>query len=243
MIHGGERFLLGDVYRLFRRYGGKVQPPSPFRLWTVARIGDPPVAESRTALSSPPVQSGTLMMLIALALVQTCCAPVPQPDSIRTVAAIEIPLATARDRRDLLALLRQQAAAHGLHVDDLSAQQRRNMEELPLPAALRGTLFVGVWRGANDDEMEAGADDMGHPGRAWLNFARGTDPVRSTRVREAFLAALRRRWPGARPIPVTPAGGLPLAEDLRWMAQGYRIDRARAASYELPQDSPLLMPR
>ncbi|HEX4693982.1 hypothetical protein, partial [Sphingomonas sp.] len=61
-------------------------------------------------------------MLIALALMQACCAPVPQPDSIRTVAAIEIPLATPGDRRDLLALLRQQAATHGLHVDDLSAR-------------------------------------------------------------------------------------------------------------------------
>jgi hypothetical protein len=30
---------------------------------------------------------------------------------------------------------------------------------------------------------------------------------------------------------------------MHWTAQGYRIERARAADYELPPTSPLLMPR
>ena len=182
-------------------------------------------------------------MLFSLALLLTSCGQVPQPDSIRTVAALEVLLTGPGDRTDLLALLRQQAAAQGLHVDDVSDERRRAAEAVALPAEMHGTLYVGVWRGANDEEMEVGADDMGHPGRAWLTFARGTDAARATRLRNAFLTALKRRWPEARPIPIMPAGALPLARDLRWTAQGYRIDRARAAAYELPADSPLLTPR
>ena len=182
-------------------------------------------------------------MLTGLALALATCGQVPQPDSLRTVAAIEIPLATQADRSDLLALLRRQAEAQGLHVDDVSEERRRMNETMPLPPEMRGTLYAGVWRGANDEEMEVGADDMGHPGRAWLTFARGTDPVRSTRVRDAFLTALKRRWPGARPIPIMPTGALPLAQDLRWTAQGYRVARDAAAGYELPPNSPLLVPR
>lgn len=182
-------------------------------------------------------------MLLSLALTLVACGPVPQPDSIRTVAAIEIPLGGRTDRRDLLALLRRQAAGLGLHVDDVSEAYRRNNEALPLPAELRGTLWVGVWRGANDEEMELIAEDTGHPGTAWLIFSRGTDPARSTQVRQAFVAALRERWPAARTVPVLPSGGLPFASDLRWTPQGYLIERARAADYQLPPDSPVLTAR
>ncbi|HVQ08220.1 MAG TPA: hypothetical protein VMS43_07270 [Allosphingosinicella sp.] len=172
------------------------------------------------------------------------CAPVPQPDSFRLVAAVEIPLRTPADRSDLIAMLRRHAAADGLHVDDVSAEWQDHQRNAPeLPDFARGTLYVGVWRGAEDDDLEVSVDDSGHPGRAWIIFSRGKQPVLATRTRESLLSAIGRRWPGARRLPVLPTGGLPLADDLRLSPDGYRIARSAASGYELPATSPLLAPR
>ena len=122
------------------------------------------------------------------------CGPVDQPASLQFVAAIESPLRTAADRSDLLAMLRRHAAAGGLHVDDGSQSWRdleRNAPELP--AMVRGTLYVGVWRGAEDDDLEVSVDDAGHPGRAWIMFSRGTQVAAAARVRERLLGDIARR--------------------------------------------------
>ena len=68
-------------------------------------------------------------------------------------------------------------------------------------------------------------------------------PARSTRIREALLTDIRRRWPEARALPILPTGALPLADDLVMTGNGYRIARAAAGRYRLPPSSPLLGPR
>jgi hypothetical protein len=55
-------------------------------------------------------------------------------------------------------------------------------------------------------------------------FSRGAQPALATRLRERLSAAIMRRWPDARRVPVLPSGGLPLANDLRPTAEGYEID-------------------
>lgn len=172
------------------------------------------------------------------------CSPVEQPAGLQFVAAIEIPLRTPADRRDLLAMLRRHAAAGGLHVDDLSQGRRDLQRNAPeLPAMARGTLHVGVWRGAEDEDLEVSADDAGHPRRAWVTLSRGTQMAAAARVREGLLADIARRWPDARRLPILPSGGLPLADDLRLTPAGYRIARSAASRYGLPTTSPLLAPR
>ena len=170
------------------------------------------------------------------------CAPADQ-ESVRTVAAVEIPLKTVADRHDLIAVLRRHAAADGaLHVDDVSEEWREFEHEADTPADIRKTIYVGVWRGRNDDDIEASVDDMGHNGRAWVTFLKGRQPDRAARFREGVLADIGRRWPDAKALPVLPTGGLPLSDDLRMTPTGYKIDRSAAARYELPKSSALVAP-
>jgi len=169
------------------------------------------------------------------------CGPVEQPDSIRTVAAIEIPLVKAADRSDLVAILRLHAAEdEQLHVDDVTSRWKEMEASSDIPIKERGTIFVGVWRGEDDEDNEAQLSDSGHPGKAWLDFAKGRLPERSTKFRELVLKDIRTRWPDAAPLPVLPHGGLPLREDLVMTADGYRIAESAAGGYELPTSSPLI---
>lgn len=165
---------------------------------------------------------GPLIALLVLAALAAACGPVAQPDRLRFEDAIEVNLTTPADRADLLAMLRRHAAADGLHMDDESARS---------PSPLGRTLYVGMWRGAGDEDMEISVDDAGHAGRAWVIFSRGAQPERAARLRRIVAADIMRRWPQARHIPVTPWGGLPNAGDLRATNQGYEIDPAVAPRY------------
>jgi hypothetical protein len=177
-----------------------------------------------------------------LLLVLAACSPADQ-ESVRTVAAIEVTLRTDADRMDLLRILSRHAAASGLHVDDVSDDWRRfEQQAKQLAPEDRGTFYVGVWRGRNDDEAEVLADDRYHPRRVWLTFPRGVEPDRSRRFREPLLAEIRRRWPDARAIPILPWGGLPHARDLVLTGQGYRIVRSAAEAYDLPSSLPIFAP-
>jgi hypothetical protein len=169
------------------------------------------------------------------------CTPVDQA-SVRTVAAVEITVRSAADRADLLNILRSVAATDAsLHVDDMTARWRDFASKSKgLPSQVDGTFYVGVWRGKDDDEMEVDATDMGHKGRVWLTFPRGLQPERSSRLRSRLLAAIYDRWPDAQAVPVLPSGGLPLSEDLRRTAAGYKIAKSAAARYELPASSAII---
>ncbi|RYE02580.1 MAG: hypothetical protein EOP61_08080 [Sphingomonadales bacterium] len=163
---------------------------------------------------------------------------------MRTVAAIEVSIRTASDRADLLTITHQQAATDpALHVDDVSARWNDLKTQSPnFPPEADGTLYVGVWRGVNDEEQEADASDMGHKGRVWLTFPEGRNPDRSLKFRRKFIAAIRARFTDSREIPILPSGGLPLAADLRETAGGYKVARPAAARYDLPAKSNLLAP-
>lgn len=172
----------------------------------------------------------------------SACSPVDQ-ESVRTVAAIEVPLRGEADRVDLVAMLRRHADTSGLHVDDGSDEWRRFEQQAnQLAPEERLTFNVGVWRGANDDEAEALADDRFHPGRVWVTFPRGSEPGRSRRFRGPLIAEIRRRWPDAKAIPILPWGGLPHARDLVLTGDSYRIARSAAADYELPPSLPIFAP-
>lgn len=182
-------------------------------------------------------------LLIGL-LLQSLPPVVEQPASFRSVAAVEISLRTPADRNDLLAMLRRHAAAGGLHVDDVSRQVVELQRSDPsFPDFARRSIYVGVFRGTDDDQLEVSVDDSGHPGRAWVIFLRGAQVAAATRLREELLGNIRQRWPDVPSVPVLPDGGLPLADDLVQTPTGYRIMRSRAAGYNLPAESPLLTPR
>jgi hypothetical protein len=105
------------------------------------------------------------MWRIVVFILLVGCSPVDQ-ESVRRVAAIEVPLRGEADRADLLSLLQRHAERSGLHLDDGSEQWRQFEQEANLIAPQdRLTFNVGVWRGHNDDENEALADDRFHPGR------------------------------------------------------------------------------
>lgn len=181
---------------------------------------------------------GTLALL-ALA----CGCSRPGNDTIRSVAVIEVPLRTTVDHDDLIALMRRLAAANRMHVDDDSEKWAAFQRSLPSnePVDTRATIYVGVWRGSDDEDFEVSVSDMMHLGRAWVTFLQdGRDDLPADK-REQVLAEIRRRWPDARSVPVLPSGGEPLAEDLRLTPQGYKIAASAAPRYGLSPTSPLLL--
>jgi hypothetical protein len=173
---------------------------------------------------------------IAALLACSACRVAPQPESARTVAAYEVPVPTARDRDDLVALLRQEAVAEGFHVDAASPDQLRGQSEVsPI------TINAAVWRGDRDEEAVASVmDGAGQLGLGWLTFAKSEEPERTARFRTKVMRRIVARWPGTRALPITPSGGIPLHQDLVLTKDGYRVKRAAASSYGFRPSSPLL---
>lgn len=148
------------------------------------------------------------------------------------------------DRADLLNLFKRVAATDPeLHVDDVSEKWRELTERSKRtdPVPIEVTLYVGLWRGKDDDEQEAGASDMFHPGRVWITFPRGQQPERSSKLRATMLSEIFKRWPDAQPIPVLPSGGLPFSNDLQMTDKGYKIVKSAALRYELPASSEIVV--
>lgn len=180
--------------------------------------------------------------IVAFVLLAGCSAA--DQESVRTVAAIELPLHEQADRVALVELLQRHAERSGFHVDDVSEKWRKFEQQAnQIPSQDRVTFNVGVWRGADDDENEAVADDRSHPGRVWVTFPRGSKPDRSRRFREPLLAEMRQRWPEAKPLPILPWGGLPHARDLVLVDGDYRIARSAAVDYKLAPSLPIFAPK
>jgi hypothetical protein len=153
-----------------------------------------------------------------------------------------VPIGSEAERQELVKLLATHAAADGdLHVDDGSqARREADAEHNIIPAEMRSTMSVGVWRGRDDDEYIAGINETSQHRGPWLSFLEGRKPQRFVAFRRNVLAAIRRRWPATRDIPILPSGGVPNPQDLKLTPVGYRINPAVAESYQLPTTSPLL---
>lgn len=178
------------------------------------------------------------MWRIALTLPLVCSARgvAPQPKSARTVAAFEVPLSTASDREDLVALLSQEAKTERFHVDATNAEELNQLSSVsPI------TINAAVWRGKYDDEAVASViDGADHLGLAWLTFSKSEEPERTARFRDSVMQRIMLRWPKTLALPIMPTGAIPLHDDLLLTKEGYRVKRQAASKYELPASSPLV---
>lgn len=170
---------------------------------------------------------------IALLLACTACGVAPQPESIRTVAAFEVPLPTPAERQAFLTLLRLESEAHGFHVDAATTEELQSLSEVsPM------TMNAAIWRGENDDEVVASAMDFrDHLGRIWITFNKGEDPPRSIKFREALMRKVVRRWPQTLSLPILPTGGVPLSSDLIRTPTGYTVNPSAEGRYQ-PSPNP-----
>ena len=181
---------------------------------------------------------GTLALLVL-----TCGCSHPTGHSSKAIAVIEVPVRTRADHNDLITIMRRIAGASGMHVDDDSAkwiafENSQPPKERNTPAS----IYVGIWKGSKDDEMEAGISDMFHVGRVWVSFYQnGRAAGIPADKREQVVAQIRQRWPDAKFVPVLPSGGEPLAEDLRLTSDGYKIAASAGPNYGLPPNSPILV--
>lgn len=170
------------------------------------------------------------MLRVAPILLLLCaaCGVVEQPKSATTVAAYEVPLPTASDKRRFLALLTEKADAAGFHVDAATDAELKVVSEVSPQ-----TFSATVWRGKNDEESIASAMDFqDRLGRVWISFSLGQDPVRSRQFRISLISAIKSGWPEAAPLPIMPNGAIPLTSDLVRTPNGYIVDPAAAIKYE-----------
>ncbi|MDQ0466930.1 hypothetical protein QO010_004727 [Caulobacter ginsengisoli] len=149
-----------------------------------------------------------------------------QPESARTVAAIEVPLPTEKDKTDFLDLLAKDAVTHGYHLDTATPEELAQLSTVS-PISLNAT----VWRGEDEEAIASAMDSRDHIGRIWLTFSKGKKPEDATRFREALLQHVRERWPDTRSLPIMPTGAIPNAEDLNRTPAGYVVKPSEAAKY------------
>lgn len=175
-------------------------------------------------------------LLIGVLLgVAGCIAP--QPESLDTVAAFEIPVPTPSDRTELLALVRQEAEADGLQVYANSDEQLRDLSQA-IPQASR-TVSATVWRGAENGLPEVTImDGADHLGRAWITFAKGEDMAQASQFRERLMRRILLRWPETLALPVMHEGNIPLPRHLIRTPSGYKLDPAYGRHYGVTATSP-----
>jgi hypothetical protein len=155
-----------------------------------------------------------------------------QPESMKTVAAFEVPLPSGADRDQFLSVLRAAAQAEGMHVDAASSQELKQQAEAS--PALEMTMNAAVWRGSNDDEAVASAmDQHDHLGQVWIMFSRGRDPMLTSRFRQSAMREIMVRWPGTLSLPIMPTGAIPLLGDLIRTPNGYIVNPSEAHKYRL----------
>jgi hypothetical protein len=160
------------------------------------------------------------------------CGVATQPESVKTVAAFEVPLRSVADRNQFLSVLRAAAAREGMHVDTESNQDLA--QETKVGPAFAKTMNAAVWRGSNDDEAVASAmDQHDHSGQVWIMFFRGKDPALASRFRESVTCEIMLRWPETLSLPIMPTGAIPLYSDLIRTPSGYIVNPSETHRYEL----------
>lgn len=169
-----------------------------------------------------------LLLSLALLLCLGCVAE--QPESARTVAAFEVPLPTATEKREFRGVLKEVAEARGYHVDVASEEELRQMSEIsPI------TFNASVWRGNDEESMASAMDFHNRLGRVWISFPQGEDPERSTEFREALIAKIQERWPDTASLPIMPNGSIPLTDDLIRTPSGYEVKPSEASKYAVQE--------
>jgi hypothetical protein len=154
-----------------------------------------------------------------------------QPESLRAVAAFEVPLPSETDRDQFLSVLRVAAEAEGMHVGAASGVDLEATAKAVPPEA-EMTMDPAVWRGAGDDEAVASAMDAhDHLGQVWITFSKGKEPAINSRFRESAMREIVRRWPGTLLLPIMPTGAIPLCRDLLRTPNGYVVKPSEAYKY------------
>ncbi len=160
------------------------------------------------------------------------CGVASQPESIKTVAAFEVPLPSNADRDQFLSILRSAADAEGMHVDATSDADLAM--EAKASSTFKMTMSAAVWRGSNDDDSVASAmDQFDHLGKVWLMFSRGKDPTVTARFRERVMREILLHWPSTLSLPIMPSGSIPLPRDLIRTPTGYTVSPSEARRYNL----------
>jgi len=144
------------------------------------------------------------------------------------VAAFEVPLPTASDKSEFLALLRKVAEENGYHVDAASEAELSQMSEVS-PISFNAT----VWRGDDDEAIASAMDFSDHIGRVWLTFSLGENPENARRFRDSLIPQVKRRWPEMASLPIMPNGAIPLASDLVRTSSGYEVNPVAADKYQV----------
>jgi hypothetical protein len=171
------------------------------------------------------------IVTLAIFIVITGCFKA-QPESAKTVAAFEVPLPSEADRRQFLLVLRAAAEAEGMHVDNDSSNELRQLAELN--PALAMTVHAAVWRSSNHDVAVASAmDQQDHLGNVWLLFSRGEDPALTSRFQQRVMREIMVQWPSTLSLPIMPTGVVPLYRDLIRTTNGYLVNPAEAQKYRL----------
>lgn len=178
-----------------------------------------------------------MRFMATLVILMACvsCGVAPQPDSIRTVAAYEIPLPAKGERDELIRLLHRLAESDGLHVDAATDEELRQTAEA-IPEA-KMTVHAAVWRGAGDEHSEAVImDQADHLGQVWIMFSKGEDPLLAKRFRDKAVKEIFARWPATLALPIMPTGAIPLRRDLVRTENGYEVAHSAAARYTVEGD-------
>jgi hypothetical protein len=165
-------------------------------------------------------------LIAALLLCSGCGATGSTRDQLPPVAALEVPLPTARDRADFTSLLRREATAHGFHVDAATPNEIESSNSVS-PISLNAT----VWRGDDEEVVASAMDGVDHFGRVWISFEPGSDPKSFAAFRTVLWPLLVKQWPEARRLPIMPNGAIPLPQDLLRTPTGYKVKRSAAAIY------------
>jgi hypothetical protein len=172
------------------------------------------------------------IITVILFTLASACGVAPQPESIQTVAAFEVPLPSQSERERFLSVLRDIARDNAMHVD---AETQEELErKARISPEFRMTMNAAVWRGKSDDEAIASVmDQPDHLGQVWISFSRGEDPALNSRFREAAMSEIMRNWPKTLSLPIMPTGAIPLHRDLIRTPKGYVVDPTKAHVYAL----------
>lgn len=155
--------------------------------------------------------------------------PVAQPEGSRIVAAFEVPITSAADRADFLAILAAEAKTEGLDVKVETAEEIERWAEMS--PTVRKSVGAIVYRGGDFLQTEARVSDQFYFGHVWISFAQGEDPALARRFRDQVMSRTIERWPQTLAVPVAQTGSLPHREDLVRTDTGYKINPSRLAGY------------